>query len=290
MANEIQPGPQVVFGNQDVAIGSTTISTTNTQELIKVTPGVGYQFYNPNNGSIPQITAIVNNAGYIYNSKTVQNLPAWFKLSTGALTTFLNLTGGGGKNDAISTALELTNSFSIKFDMRMSSDQLSQTNKYILGVTLWNGDFSGGQDHWNVVYGFHAGKLEFFNGSYTGTDDPDTQLATITATDFHNYEIIYDGTNLSLKIDGTQTFTVAKSFSADTFANIITAHPTYTTKQFHLGTRISSTATVAWNGDIKNVVVKKAGTTVLNLPLASNGNDTSGNALNVALSGSYTFA
>ena len=298
MANEIHIGLQVGFGNDStgngVPIGDTNISSTTTNELIQVTPD-GYLFHNPNNGSFSQIPVIQDGADYILNSKIVQNLPSWLRRSGGSAqpTTFLNLTGGGGKNDAITTALELIDNFSIKWDMQMTNAQLAQTNKYIFGVTLWNSDNSMGSDMWNVVYGFHTNKLEVFCGEYTGVD-PDTQLATLTdlssPNTFHNYEILYNGTNLSLKIDGTQVFTVAKSFVFKTFAAVQTAHPTYTKQQFHLGIRPASTGDSPFQGSIKNIVVKKAGATVFELPLANDGNDISASNLDMTLSGSYVFA
>lgn len=72
MANEIQIGVQMARALQTISFADANYNASNTNEVILVSPD-GYQFFNPNNGSIPQITGFVAGEGYVINSKTVRD-------------------------------------------------------------------------------------------------------------------------------------------------------------------------------------------------------------------------
>jgi len=183
-------------------------------------------------------------------------------------STYLNMTGGSGQSDVANvTAIEqLTQDFEISFDAKIAP---GNALSYVFGAI----GTSPAADNWVIVYRSDINALVLWdnNGSYLG------QAASVPDTAFHNYKWRRTGGVTTAYLDNVAGNTNATAFltTAKTAPRfIISARPGHPNN---------------WVGGLKNVLVKINSVTVLDLPLADDGEDNGPNGIDVTLSGSYSF-
>lgn len=118
-----------------------------------------------------------------------------------------NGTSGSYASITNNAVFQLTNKFSISIWASAASS--ADTSKYLFSKRNTG-------DEYAIVYGFNAGKYEFYSEQFTGTN-PRTPLAsTLGDTAFHNIIWTYDGSNLKGYWDGTLSTNRSITFSLTT--------------------------------------------------------------------------
>ena len=107
-----------------------------------------------------------------------------------------------------STSLQISSNFAISFWFKTAS--ISQTQKYLIAKNN-----NAGSNQWSVIYEYVDNAIEFFadGTGFSGTDPRTNSQLTISDTSWHHVVYAYDGSTWRGYVDGTQQFSVSRSFS-----------------------------------------------------------------------------
>jgi len=95
-----------------------------------------------------------------------------------------------------------TNNFSIVFWFKATNT--TQTDTYII---------QKGSNRWSIIWEFVDNAVEFYTGSYTGTNPRTGSQLTINDTNWHHIVYAYNGTTWAGYLDGVQVFSVSRTFT-----------------------------------------------------------------------------
>ena len=133
--------------------------------------------------------------------------------------------------------LQLINNFKIKFDFKAAT--LAQTNKYIMSK----------QNRPGIIWEYVNNTIEFFadgTGGYSGTNPRTDSGITINDTEWHTIVYEYNGSTWKGSRDGTEVFSVSRTFSLGTNTN-----------NWIFGN--STTTGSKLNGNLRNIEIWKGG-------------------------------
>ena len=102
---------------------------------------------------------------------------------------------------------DFTNNFTISFWFK--PDTTTQSNVYLISR------FQTNDKQTAVIYEYVDDKVEFWSNEYTGADPRTSSQLTISDTNWHHVVYSYDGSTWSGYLDGTQVFSVSRSFSVN---------------------------------------------------------------------------
>lgn len=183
----------------------------------------------------------------------------------------LRLSGGGG-NYASPASNDLVVSTAVEVEWRCALPTTrSQAACYLTSLTPGSGD------SWAILYGFTAGKFEF----YSSTATPQIRVAFPAAsTDglYHTYKVVYASSSVSLYVDNVLVVgptAVTASIPAPSLGSLV----------FHLASRNAP----FWQGDLDFYTVTIGGVLKLNWQLTGNTNDATGNHAALSLAGSTSW-
>ena len=117
-----------------------------------------------------------------------------------------------GSNDYVSVAdansLDLANNFTISVWFKPAV--LTQTNRYLLSKLKTGTDVDNA---YSIIWEYVDNTIEFYSGDYTGTAPRTGSGISISDTSWHHVVYSYDGTTWAGYKDGTNVFSVARTFS-----------------------------------------------------------------------------
>ena len=149
------------------------------------------------------------NLGYAASNYISPNFPSGYS-NYGAYAPALNLAQFSGASDVYvpnSNSLNLTNNFAISLWFKPS--QVSQTNTYLLSK-LTSG---GGDNAYSVIWQYTTNCVEFYSGSYSGTNPRTGSCMTVADTNWHNIVYTYNGNIWQGYLDNKQVFSTTETFS-----------------------------------------------------------------------------
>lgn len=120
----------------------------------------------------------------------------------------LNFDGssGYGKMADSYAGNRFTNNFT--YALWVKSDNTNQVNRYLLSR-----DNIAGTQEASVIYGWAAKQIEFFATGYTGSDPRTGSQLQIDDLNWHHVAYTYDGVTYAGYKDGTNVFSVARTFA-----------------------------------------------------------------------------
>jgi hypothetical protein len=90
----------------------------------------------------------------------------------------------------------------------LKSNDINQANNYVISSNIANTN-----NNWSVIYGYLTKSLEFFSGSYSGTNPRNNSQILINDTDWHFFAYNYNSVTWSVWQDRDLISSVSQSFS-----------------------------------------------------------------------------
>ena len=123
----------------------------------------------------------------------------------------INFDGNGDYVDIPdNNSVDLTNSFTISLWLKPSD--LTQTNRYLISKR----NDAGTDNSYSIIWEYVDNQVEFYSGSYTGSNPRTGSGITISDTNWHQIIYSYDGTTWAGYLDGINKFSTARTFSLTT--------------------------------------------------------------------------
>ncbi len=124
-----------------------------------------------------------------------------------------NFDGGDYITVPYNGTLNLTNNFA--FSLWIKPSDLSQTNRYLLSKR----NDAGTDNVYSLIWEYVNNQVEFYSGVYTG-DNPRTGSGiTLSDTNWHHIVYSYNGSKWEGYLDGSNVFSLSKSFSVGKSTN-----------------------------------------------------------------------
>ncbi len=118
--------------------------------------------------------------------------------------------GGGTISISHNADLNFTTAFTISFWFKATSNAQFQT--YILSKL----NAAASDNNWSILYEYVNDTIEFYAGGYSGSAPRTGSGILVSDTNYHHIVYTYDGSTWEGYKDGTNIFSVSKTFSLAT--------------------------------------------------------------------------